>query len=83
MLSWLNDFTGLSITISSGEDKHERDSLQGTDPDSGIVWMEAELESEEQVGWLNAVFIEQGLTLYEVKRKKSVWRNGLWMRYPD
>lgn len=71
LLSWLNDFTGLSINISSGEDKQERDSLQGTDPDSGIVWLEAELESEEQVGWLNAVFIEQGLTLYEVKRKKE------------
>lgn len=71
LLSWLNDATGLQITVSSGEDKQERNSQREPEPDSGTVWLEAELDNEEQVGWLNALFVEQGLTLYEVTRKKE------------
>ncbi|MNP62188.1 hypothetical protein D3C76_1574440 [compost metagenome] len=33
--------------------------------------MEAELESEEQVGWLNTLIIEQGMTLYEVSHQQE------------
>jgi ABC-2 type transport system ATP-binding protein len=62
LLSWLNEASGLEIKLSS----------QISDPlDSSVVWLEAELESEEQAGWLNTLIIEQGMTLYEVSRKKE------------
>jgi len=46
-------------------------SLPITCPDpkpdaAGAVWLEVELTEEEQLGWLNALIVERGLTLYEV-----------------
>ncbi|MCI3923786.1 ABC transporter ATP-binding protein [Paenibacillus sp. TRM 82003] len=41
------------------------------EPDAaGAVWIEVEARDEEQLGWLNARIVEQGLTLYEVQRMK-------------
>lgn len=62
LLSWLKDQTGLQIRVSS----HTEESI-----DSSRVWLEAELESEEQVGWLNTLIIEQGMTLYEVSHQQE------------
>ncbi|HBS46849.1 MAG TPA: ABC transporter [Paenibacillus sp.] len=62
LLSWLNDQTGLQIRVSS----HTEESI-----DNSTVWLEAELESEEQVGWLNTLMVEQGMTLYGVSRQQE------------
>jgi ABC-2 type transport system ATP-binding protein len=35
------------------------------------VWLEAELESEEQAGWINTLLIGQGMTLYEVTKVRE------------
>ncbi|MFC4777109.1 ABC transporter ATP-binding protein [Paenibacillus sp. GCM10023252] len=44
----------------------------GPDPlPDGSVWLEAELEDQEQVGYLNYLIMEQGMTLYEVKKMRS------------
>jgi ABC-2 type transport system ATP-binding protein len=40
-------------------------------PDSDSVWLEADLEDDEQIGWLNNLIIEQGMTLYEAKKAKT------------
>lgn len=63
LLSWLNENTGLQIRVSSHTEE--------CPIDSSMVWLEAELESEEQAGWLNTLIIEQGMTLYEVKRQQE------------
>jgi ABC-2 type transport system ATP-binding protein len=61
VLQWLQERVGDGIRI---------DQLQSvTDHDS--VWLEAELEDDEQIGWLNSLIIEQGMTLYEAKKAKT------------
>lgn len=40
-------------------------------PGSDSVWLEAELENEEQIGRLHYLIVEQGLTLYEARRADS------------
>jgi ABC-2 type transport system ATP-binding protein len=54
LLDWLQEATAVPISAlaASGDS----------------AWLEAELENEEQAGWINALLIEQGLTLYEVTR---------------
>lgn len=72
LLSWLNDNAGLQVRLSSHtEEKTESETQAVQSLDNSMVWLEAELESEEQVGWLNTLIIEQGMTLYEVTRKKE------------
>lgn len=72
LLSWLNDNTGLQIRISSyTEEKTGSSSTTLQSLDSSKVWLEVELENEEHVGWLNTLIVEQGMTLYEVTRKKE------------
>ncbi|NHN30944.1 ABC transporter ATP-binding protein [Paenibacillus agricola] len=63
-LTWLTQFTGLSITQVSGNGGTEQ-------PNEEAVWLEAELEDDEQIGWLNSLVIEHGLTLYEVHKVKT------------
>lgn len=64
LLSWLNEQTGFQL--------HETVNQEDASPeDESVVWLEAELENEEQAGWLNALIIEQGMTLYEATRKKE------------
>ncbi|WP_028549909.1 ABC transporter ATP-binding protein [Paenibacillus sp. UNC451MF] len=61
VLTWLVDMTGLPITTAT----------LPAPADSDTVWLEAELEDDEQIGWLNSLIIEQGMTLYEVKKSKT------------
>jgi ABC-2 type transport system ATP-binding protein len=59
-LDYLIETTALSITC--------------TDPkpdEAGAVWIEVEAVEEEQLGWLNTLIIERGITLYEVHRMKN------------
>ena len=70
LLSWLNEHTGLEIRVSS-QSANSATVERPFSLDSSIVWLEAELESEEQAGWLNALIVEQGMTLYEVSHKKE------------
>ncbi|WP_339282046.1 ABC transporter ATP-binding protein [Paenibacillus sp. FSL H8-0282] len=72
LLSWLQDSTELQIKVSAdiGAQSEKGASIPST-LESSTVWLEAELENEEQVGWLNTLIIEQGMTLYEVSRKRE------------
>lgn len=38
---------------------------------AGAVWLEVETADEDQLGWLNTLIVERGLTLYEVHRMKN------------
>ncbi|MDQ0194320.1 ABC transporter ATP-binding protein [Paenibacillus wynnii] len=70
LLSWLNERSGLQIRISTSNG--DSTALEfSSSLDSSVVWLEAELENEEQAGWLNALIVEQGMTLYEVSHKKE------------
>ncbi|MBW4080829.1 ABC transporter ATP-binding protein [Paenibacillus sp. S150] len=72
LLSWLIDHTGLQIRQSPvAVDEREDGIALPSSLDESTVWLEAELDSEEQAGWLNALMIQQGMTLYEVARKKE------------
>jgi ABC-2 type transport system ATP-binding protein len=63
-LTWLAQLTGLTITQVSGNNSAER-------PGEEVVWLEAELEDDEQIGWVNSLVVEHGLTLYEVHKVKT------------
>ncbi|MCM3785119.1 ABC transporter ATP-binding protein [Neobacillus mesonae] len=63
ILTWLQEETGISIQVES-KGAGQFSVPQETDS----VWITAELESEEQAGWVNSLIIEQGMTLYEVTR---------------
>ncbi|WP_226003005.1 ABC transporter ATP-binding protein [Paenibacillus sp. BJ-4] len=66
LLSWLMDTTGLSFwVITDGKAEGGFTGERGADD---TVWLEAELESEEQAGWINMLLIGQGMTLYEVTK---------------
>jgi ABC-2 type transport system ATP-binding protein len=72
LLSWLCNHTGLQIRVSSHiEEKQGSGIVNLQSLDNSVVWLETELESEEQVGWLNTLIVEQGMTLYEVSRKQE------------
>lgn len=63
MLDWLREETGFVLRTASME------------PD-GFAVLEAELHNEEQAGWLHALVLETGMTLYEsvrVKTKLEEW----------
>ncbi|WP_340023319.1 ABC transporter ATP-binding protein [Paenibacillus sp. FSL K6-1096] len=66
LLSWLNEHTGLAVRQSAAPGNR---AGQEPSPDDSIVWLEAELDHEEQAGWLNGLIVEQGMTLYEVIRQ--------------
>lgn len=70
LLSWLNERSGLQISLSTSNGDSTTLDFP-TSLDNSIVWLEAELENEEQAGWLNALIVEQGMTLYEVSHKKE------------
>lgn len=70
LLSWLKEITGVQIREYSVTPDNI-DVPQREETDSSTVWLEAELDNEEQAGWLNTLMIEQGMTLYEVTRKKE------------
>jgi len=73
LLSWLRDITGLEIRLSASNEQHKVSSelVIPESLDSSVVWLEAELESEEEAGWLNSLIVGQGMTLYEVTRRKE------------
>ncbi|MFE4709321.1 ABC transporter ATP-binding protein [Paenibacillus sp. NPDC056722] len=71
LLSWLEERTGLVIKVAIDLKRDANAFSPAQAEDSSVVWLEAELDSEEQVGWLNSLIMEQGMTLYEVSRKKE------------
>lgn len=69
LLSWLMDTTELSFrVITDGKAEGGFTGERGIDD---TVWLEAELESEEQAGWINTLLIGQGMTLYEVTKVRE------------
>ncbi|MNB77779.1 putative ABC transporter ATP-binding protein YxlF [compost metagenome] len=72
LLSWLQEATGLVIRHAAAQDEGSKAEIKlGTSADNSIVWLEAELDNEEQAGWLNALIMEQGMILYEAIRHKE------------
>ncbi|MHA6531949.1 ABC transporter ATP-binding protein [Paenibacillus sp. BAC0078] len=72
LLSWLIEQTGLQIRQSAeNADRKDGTAIVPSSIEGSTVWLEAEVESEEQVGWLNTLIIQQGMTLYEVSSKKE------------
>ncbi|MGN7763883.1 ABC transporter ATP-binding protein [Paenibacillus sp. 22594] len=72
LLSWLKNHSGLQISQAAVDrNQDEEGIIVSSTIEGSTVWLEAEVESEEQVGWLNSLMIEQGMTLYEVSRKKE------------
>ncbi|RRJ66152.1 ABC transporter ATP-binding protein [Paenibacillus oralis] len=69
LLSWLHETTGFSFRAAAG-DKGEA-GMTGAGSAGDTVWLEAELESEEQAGWVNTLLIGQGMTLYEVTKVRE------------
>ncbi|GIP39461.1 multidrug ABC transporter ATP-binding protein [Paenibacillus sp. J31TS4] len=71
LLTWLREETGLPVTLA--EESGRMPAGAGV---ADAVWLEAELENEEQVGWLNALIVGQGMTLYEampIKERLEEW----------
>lgn len=60
LLTWLREESGLDIKLVA-----EQPSTHD------VIWLETELDSEEQAGWLNSLIIGQGMTLYEVIQSKE------------
>ncbi|MCM3749650.1 ABC transporter ATP-binding protein [Paenibacillus pasadenensis] len=58
LLEWLRTESGLAIKLAASR-------LDGS------AVLEVELESEEQAGWLNRVFVDQGMTLYESAKMRT------------
>lgn len=61
LLEWLRETTGFPIKLVSAADL----------PDDGAAWLEAQLQDDEQIGWVNSLVVEQGMTLYEVTKARN------------
>lgn len=72
LLSWLREVTGLDVKPAKDESgRSGKEWPSDQEAADSVVWLEAELDNEEQVGWLNSLIVEQGMTLYEVSRQKE------------
>lgn len=72
--TWLQEETGFEFHVEpvnkeTSSSKQERQELMPSGQDT--VWLKAELQNEEQAGWINSLLIEQGLTLYEVGKESG------------
>lgn len=72
--TWLQEETGFEFHVEpvnkagvSNEQEQQAFMASGQD----TVWLKAELQNEEQAGWINSLLIEQGLTLYEVGKESG------------
>lgn len=63
VLDWLKEVTGLSIVVVQTDE-----ISAGGD---GTVWLEMEVDHDEQIGLVNYRLIEHGLTLYESQKSSS------------
>ncbi|OWA37971.1 ABC transporter [Saccharibacillus sp. O16] len=67
LLDWLREESGLPISqIEKQSD--EADTISNWEHP---VWLEAELEDENQAGRLNMLIVEQGMTLYEAHAEQE------------
>ncbi|WP_211746951.1 ABC transporter ATP-binding protein [Paenibacillus sp. Marseille-Q4541] len=67
--NWLQEETGFEIQVEPVSKLSASSELAQADlfaSGHDTVWLKAELQNEEQAGWINSLLIEQGLTLYEV-----------------
>ncbi|ANE47679.1 ABC transporter [Paenibacillus swuensis] len=61
LLEWLKETTGMAMACTD----------VNTSPILDVVWLDAYPQNDEQLGWLNSLIVEQGMTLYEVKKDKN------------
>ncbi|GLX67879.1 ABC transporter ATP-binding protein [Paenibacillus glycanilyticus] len=63
LLDWLRERMIVPVDMVPWQD--------GSVPEWGENWLEAELADDEQVGYMNRLLIDQGVTLYETHKVKS------------
>ncbi|MVO98110.1 ABC transporter ATP-binding protein [Paenibacillus lutrae] len=80
VLPWLHEVSGCEIRLSTDTGTADnRNAVRSSSDSSSLaetVWLEAELDQEDQAGWLNHLMMEQGMTLYEagpVKERLEEW----------
>lgn len=66
-LDWLREMTERPLRVLPVDDEPENSSKA----DLPVAILEAELENEEQLAWLNRLVTERGISLFEVRRKAS------------
>ncbi|WP_306437533.1 ABC transporter ATP-binding protein [Saccharibacillus sp. O23] len=69
LLDWLREESGLRVSWAEPQ-SGKADADVGDDWEKP-VWLEAELEDENQAGRLNALIVEQGMTLYEAYAQRE------------
>lgn len=66
ILPWLVETSGISI-----EPLITASSEVAVPVGQDTVWLEAKIDHEEQVGWINTLIVNQGMTLYNVEPAKE------------
>ncbi|MDQ1232849.1 ABC-2 type transport system ATP-binding protein [Paenibacillus sp. SORGH_AS306] len=74
ILPWLSETSGISIERYATPTISSATSILPVGQET--VWLEATIDNEEQIGWLNTLIVNQGMTLYNVepvKEKLEEW----------
>ncbi|CAJ1316404.1 ABC transporter ATP-binding protein [Paenibacillus nuruki] len=69
ILPWLSETSGISIERYMNPSITSATSVLPVGQET--VWLEATIDNEEQIGWLNTLIVNQGMTLYNVEPVKE------------
>ena len=69
ILPWLSETSGISIERYMSPSITSATSVLPVGQET--VWLEATIDNEEQIGWLNTLIVNQGMTLYNVEPVKE------------
>ncbi len=69
ILPWLSETSGIEIKRYMNPSITSATSVLPVGQET--VWLEATIDNEEQIGWLNTLIVNQGMTLYNVEPVKE------------
>ncbi|WIM41245.1 ABC transporter ATP-binding protein [Paenibacillus sp. PK4536] len=69
ILPWLSETSGIAIKRYMNPSITSATSVLPVGQET--VWLEATIDNEEQIGWLNTLIVNQGMTLYNVEPVKE------------
>ncbi len=69
ILPWLSETSGITIERYMNPSITSATSVLPVGQET--VWLEATIDNEEQIGWLNTLIVNQGMTLYNVEPVKE------------
>lgn len=69
ILPWLSETSGIAIDRYMSPSITSATSVLPVGQET--VWLEATIDNEEQIGWLNTLIVNQGMTLYNVEPVKE------------